>query len=95
MEHMKQSFLDTKNRQLGLCYLREKKQCKPYDVPSFLPGGKLWTVVHEWDPKQNIFKSHWVMETQVRIQGNRQLEVGGEDATQKKRKKEKKPLKIK
>lgn len=26
-------------------------------VPSFLPGGKLWTVEHEWDPKQNIFKS--------------------------------------
>lgn len=65
-------------------------------VPSFLPGGKLWTVEHEWDPKQNIFKSElWRHKSEFRETeaagscGVVGWSSGGEDATWKKKRKEK------
>lgn len=99
---MKQSFIDRKNRQLGLCYLREKKQRKPsVSLAFYLEGNcELWNMngipnkiylsLSYGDTSQNCEAAGSCGETEAAGScGVVGWSCGGEDATRKKKKKKK------
>lgn len=56
---------------------REETSEVIHNVHSFMPGGKLWTLAQEWDPKQKM-KVSLSYEDTYQDSGNlRQLEVVG------------------